>query len=80
MSDTRTIREAIRQANMDAEYDLNNSASTLITLVLGLDPQMPVETLKRRLLWGERVEELARQVDKCSPDSLTVLWLTREES
>jgi hypothetical protein len=48
MSDTQTIREAIRQANMDAEYDLNNSASTLIALVLGLDPQMPVETLKRR--------------------------------
>jgi hypothetical protein len=39
MSDTQTIREAIRQANMDAEYDLNNSASTLIALVLGLDPR-----------------------------------------
>jgi hypothetical protein len=25
--------------------------------VLGIDPDMPVETLKRRLLWGERVEE-----------------------
>jgi hypothetical protein len=58
---------------------------------LGVDPDLPVETLKRRLLWGERVERCFQPHDRGWVDtngvdggwrSATSLltWLTREEA
>jgi hypothetical protein len=43
---------------------------------------MPLETLKRRLLWGERVERVADNDGGTSfndPEDL-LAWLTREEA
>jgi hypothetical protein len=51
----------------DVTWDQREGIDTLCEYVestLGIDPDMPLETLKRRLLWGERVEELlAESID-----------------
>ena len=65
VSDPQTVRDAIRFTGVP-----NNVCS-----ILGIDPDLPVETLKRRLLWGERVEQ--------GPDIGAhdyQAWLTREEA
>jgi hypothetical protein len=85
---SQTVREAVRQANMDSEYDRSNSASTLILRALGIDPDMSVETLQRRLLIAERVLRVADSerswIEPYSEDESNVIWdwidrLTREE-
>jgi hypothetical protein len=50
-SSTPTVREAL---NLFCRTSGN--VDHLVTAILGVNPDMPVETLKRRLLWGERVE------------------------
>jgi hypothetical protein len=72
-----SVRDVI-QAN-----GLRLDANEIVSL-LGIDPDMPVETLKRRLLWGERVEEgndlLVRAGGSVTSDAEYHAWLTRPEN
>ena len=76
MSDPQTVREAkdwrtIRQVVLSTPDRLHMLAE------LGIDPDMPVETLKRRLLWGERVEQ---EIERLIPTQSVMAWLIEEEA
>ena len=78
VSDPQTVREAI-----EVDRTRRTFPPTLANdlRAVGIDPDMPVETLKRRLLWGERVEELlGSDLRAHRPTDLTLAWLTREEA
>ena len=76
-ADPQTVREAIARtiANTGASDPALIAIGSKVASSIGIDPDMPLETLKRRLLWGERVEQ--------GPDIGAhdyQAWLTREEA
>lgn len=59
MSDTDTRSVAEIMAESTSYFILPHYAAEACE-ALGIDPDMDVDTLRRRLLWGERVEQCER--------------------
>lgn len=67
----RTVREMLEGP------EFYSPTATFIATSLGIDPDMSVETLKRLLLWGARVD-LGEPIGN-EETSRYWAWLTREE-
>ena len=86
MTDQQTVREALRVSEKfrgeNGYVGVRIKSDQELIDALGIDPDMPLETLKRRLLWGERVENYYTTFP--GNDSLVawsvLAWLTREEA
>ena len=77
MSDPQTVREAIATAHGCAVHTYYEES---VSEALGIDPDMSLETLKRRLLWGERVEATMPHYEESDEGAALLAWLTREEA
>lgn len=58
MPDNAASPVSVRDHLCGAEWGFGTSQANRFCIALGIDPDSPVEMLRRRLLWGERVEQV----------------------
>jgi hypothetical protein len=58
------VSETVQDHLCNDEWGFGTSQANRFCLALGLDPDTPIETLRQRLLWGERLPDLIERMKR----------------